>query len=64
MEKALGITVRFLLSINVVPLVKFGVKRNLLALKPLILALYPLVRTPPTSARLVSAPRQRATSED
>lgn len=54
------ITVDFLRTTNVILAVKVEVKRNLLALLPLILALYPQVSAPrATSICHVSVPRQR-----
>lgn len=45
-ERALVITIDFLRTTNVIVAVKFGVKRDLLALLPLILALYPKASAP------------------
>ena len=51
-------TVELLLGITVAQRVKDWVKRDLLALRPLILALYPLVCTLHPHTRHVSTPRQ------
>lgn len=53
----------FVLSTTVSQLAEAAAKRNLQALKPLILALYPMVSTSrATSACHISMPHQQATS--